>query len=839
MKLIILDSNSLMNRAFYAMPILTDSMGRATNGIYGFMNMLQKLISDEKPTHICAAFDLKAPTFRHKMYADYKAGRRPMPPELVEQFPLLKELLTKMNIKVVQLEGYEADDILGTISSKFDISTILVSGDRDVLQLVSEKTTVYNTKRGITDIVRYTPQRLAEEGLTPTGVIELKSLMGDHSDNIPGVAGIGEKTAMDLLNQYGDLDGVYGNIDNIKGKLKEKLINNKDQAYMSHTLATINREVPLDLTLDDLKLVMPFPKEAEKMMISMDFKGLVGKFSYEDNYIAENKKNFSTIEIKNDEDFTQAIKNCERTGIISLEIDNNIRFSDSLNDYLCTFEDLFSPFTFDEVIEKLKPILQNPKIKKVFFDSKNQNHYLEEYLDNFLSCDDLQLMLYVMDAGHNWNNATEALKYYGYDGENIASEILALYNETKEKFTTENNKVYYEIELPLVSVLFDMEKVGFAIDTKVLDNLNTKFSQELQEIADNIHSYTDNKTFNINSPKQLAEVLFDELGLPGGKKRSTDVDSLKYFIDKHGIIAPILRYRRLSKLISTYLVGLTSYLKGDDRLHTIFKQALTTTGRLSSTAPNLQNIPVRTDEGKEVRSAFVASKGNKLVVADYSQIELRLLAHFSGDEKLVSDFNSGKDIHTATAAAVFGIPIENVTFDMRRKAKAVNFGIIYGISDFGLSENVGCSIKEAKEFIENYFLTYPTIKSYMDNIKEFAVKNGYVSTFTGRKRYIPELKSTNFNTRSFGERAAMNMPLQGSASDIIKLAMIKVYNRLSKEGLKAKLIMQVHDELVIDTPINEVEQVAKLIKEEMEGVAKLNVPLIAEVGIGDNWLEAK
>ncbi len=843
MKLLVLDSNSLTNRAFYAMPNLTDSTGRCTGGIYGFMSMLNKLLATEKPTHIAAAFDLKAPTFRHKMYADYKAGRKPMPEELKEQFPILKDLLRTMNIKVLELEGYEADDILGTLSTSLGVSTVLVSGDKDVLQLVSSSTDVILTKRGITDIVRYTPQLLSEQGLTPQNIVDLKSLMGDNSDNIPGVPGIGEKTALNLVAQYKSLDGVYSAIDSIGGKLQEKLINGKESAYMSHTLATINREVPLNIALDELKLPAVFPREAERAMISMDFKGLVNRFDYEEvEKASQGDFTSETKVLDNQKDMQTALDKAKKSEKIALEIGASIYFA--FDENVCykveTGGDLFSSFMFDDAVKLLSPILSDNSVQKLFFDSKFQNHVLYETVKTFVAAEDLQLMLYVLDAGHNWNSVSEALKFYGYSAVNPASEMWNLYQKTKQRLAEEEMEyVYREIELPLVPVLFDMENAGFRVDTVTLNALNDRFGTELAQLERTILSYSERPNFNINSPKQLSEVLFDELKLPGGKKRSTDVDSLKYLLDKHPIIAPILRYRRLSKLISTYLSGLTCMIAADGKLHTVFKQALTTTGRLSSTQPNLQNIPVRTEEGKEIRAAFVPSVGNKLVVADYSQIELRLLAHFSGDQKLIDDFNAGKDIHASTAASVFGVDESLVTSDMRRRAKAVNFGIIYGISDFGLSESIGCSIKEAKEFIENYFSVYPTIKSYMENIKKVAAENGYVSTFTGRKRYIPELSSTNYNTRSFGERAAMNMPLQGSASDIIKLAMIKVKAALVAENLSSKLIMQVHDELIIDAIPEEVEKVKRILRDNMQGVAALKVPLIAEIGEGDNWLEAK
>ena len=841
MKLIILDSNSLINRAFYAMPGLTDGNGRSTGGVYGFLNMLHKLITTEKPTHIAAAFDLKAPTFRHKMYTEYKAGRSPMPEELKEQFPYLKDILRAMKICVIEKEGYEADDILGTLSKKFDIPSILVSGDKDVFQLIDEKTTVYHTKVGITNITKLTPQSLVEiEGFAPENVVDLKALKGDSSDNIPGVAGIGDKTAKNLIEQYGTLDGIYENIQSIKGKLKEKLETGKEMAYMSKTLATIDRAVPLDTTLDDLKFVYPFPKEAENLMLSFDFKKLADRLEFEEGKSIINFESKSTT-ISSIDDLDDILANNENANRFVFDFGKEITFafSSKENFKIEPGEDLLSTFTLDEALSSISNFLKGFKGEIVFFDSKSTNHSLYQYTDEFIDAEDVMLMLYVIDANHNYSSSSEALKYQGYSGENLSSELFDLYEKCSSKLRTEGESIYLNIEKPLIEVLFEMERAGFNIDTKVLSDLNDKYGQELFQIDYLIHTFTENKTFNVNSPKQLAEVLYDELNLPSGKKRSTDVDTLKYLQDKHPIIPLILRYRRLSKLIGTYLTGMTSLIASDGKLHTVFKQALTTTGRLSSTQPNLQNIPVRTEEGREIRSAFIPSKGNCLIVADYSQIELRLLAHFSQDDNLVSDFIEGKDIHTQAAAAVFHVDESAVSSDMRRSAKAVNFGIIYGISDFGLSDNIGCSIKEAREFIASYFAHYPKIKTYMDGIKAFALENGYVSTFTGRIRRIPEIKNSNYNIRSFGERAAMNMPLQGSASDIIKLAMIKVFTKLKDLGSKAKLIMQVHDELIIDCPEAEAQRVAEILKSSMESVATLNVPLIAEVGIGQNWLEAK
>lgn len=840
MKLVLIDGNSLVNRAFYAMPSLLDSKGRSTGGVYGFMSMLNKLIINEKPTHIAVAFDLKDPTFRHEKYSDYKALRKPMPEELAEQIPLLKELLKALKITYIEKKGYEADDILGTLSKKFDMPTIIVSGDKDCLQLIDKTTTVFYTRRGITDVVEYTVEKLLEEGLTPSQVTDLKGLMGDSSDNIPGVPGVGEKTARKLIGDYGDLDGIYNNLDDIKGKLKEKLQDNKDMAYFSKELATIWLEVPCIVEPEDIELKYPFSSDAENMLIGFDFRSLVGRFEFEKSKPEINLEGI-TINITSRNQLDEVLQNNSDKPRFAYRIGKELHFAfDSDCEYRIIFvDDLLSEgIDYDYTLSKILPIITDPNKKIITFDVKSDYHAFSNELDKkCYDCEDIMLMEYVLNPGTNWNSIEELLKFYGYSGERPSAEMLKLYDDLilnlKDK---ELLGVYYDIEKPLVNVLYNIEITGFNVDKSVLSELEKKYSEELSTLTDEIYRLAGH-TFNINSPKQLGIVLFDELNLPTDKKKSTNADKLQFLQNKHPIIPYLLRYRQLSKLLSTYITGLK--IDTDGRLRTIFKQAVTSTGRLSSTEPNLQNIPVRHADGREIRRAFIASEGNILVTADYSQIELRLMAHYSKDKGLIKAYNDNLDIHTATASKVFGVSEIEVTSEMRRRAKAVNFGIIYGISDFGLSDNIGTSVAEAKQFIEKYFNNYPAVKEYMDNIKETAHKQGYVKTLFGRIRYIPELKSSNYNVRSYGERAAMNMPLQGSASDIIKIAMIRVYNALLSAGLKAKIVLQVHDELIIDTPNNEVDKVKCILKNEMENVIKLAVPLVADVSCGKNWVDAK
>ena len=861
-KIILLDSNSLINRAFYALPPLENKKGVFTNAIFGYLSMLARLILDHKPSHICAVFDLKAPTFRHKKYDLYKATRKPMPVELASQIPILKELLRELGITICEKEGYEADDIIGTIAKRYDEETIIVSGDRDVLQLVDENTVVFNTKRGVTDIKVYDLESLKEENLTPYKVIEYKALAGDNSDNIPGCPGVGEKTAFNLLDTYGGLDGIFENVENIKGKLGERLRDNKEQVYLSKELATIFTEVPLDIELTDIafdrkvigdKFFMHLKElECFKLIPRFDFDkrfegiepskinlGTPVKPLGEDSLpFEEVKSEIKTVFIRDISSLNNYLSLCKQ--IISLEIGNSICFSfDGNTEYqvICSESLLDEGVNFDQAMLSFKHVLENENLTKIIFDVKDKMHSLQRYgVELKKPYEDVLLKSYLCNSNYSYKSAEDMISANGFN--EIASGIL-LYNNVLniELDKKELKSLYYDVELPLIKVLFDIEMNGFSIDLSVLEQLSQKYNEEIKSLINEIYELT-GETFNINSNQQLGEILFDKLGLPHGKKTKTGYSVAAEILEEldHPVVSLILRYRQIKKLQSTYIDGMRTVInKQTGKVHTIFKQCLTTTGRLSSTEPNLQNIPIRTEEGREIRKMFVASNGNVLVSADYSQIELRLLAHYSNDPVLVDAYNSNEDIHALTASKIHDVAIEEVTKSMRRSAKAVNFGIIYGISAFGLSKNIGIRPYEAKEFVDKYFDTYPSVKSYMDGNAKFAEENGYVRTLAGRIRYFPELRSSNRNIREFGKRAAMNMPLQGSAADIMKIAMIKVYNALKENNCKAKIILQVHDELVIDCPKEEISLVKKLLVENMQKAVQLNVPLIADAKEGDNW----
>lgn len=853
-KLILLDSNSLINRAYYALPNLTNHSGQYTGAIFGYLNMLLKIVDTYKPSHIIATFDRKAPTFRKEIYEGYKATRKPMPHELASQLAPLKEIIKAMNIPILEMDGYEADDIIGTLAKKFKVQTFIVTGDKDSLQLIDDTTTVLLTKKGITEIAYYDEAMLKSEGLVPSQIIDLKSLMGDSSDNIPGVAGVGEKTAKDLLAKYNTLDGVYEHIDEIKGKLQEKLVLNKDMAYLSYELATINTHSPIDITLDEAKFVYPpFSGEVKRLLKNLELTKIVDRLQFDGESEAGGTLDGQAFELP----VSQDIDNIEGLNEVLAKILMHGEFAFSLSKKITIAVDgecfniliadnLFGEgIDYNQFISAMKGIFESDKIQKICYDSKNAMHILEQNdtkLCNVKS--DVLLKAYLVDANRNYKSEQELFNAYNLPEGDEAILIYYIDNILDKELEERNlTKLYKELELPLVYVLYDMEKQGFRVDLNILKELDDKYTKELDSLIKEIVAYA-GKPFNVNSTKQLASVLFEDLGLKTGKKTktgySTNVDVLNSIKNQHPIVPLILRQRELAKLKSTYLDGILPMVDSNHKIHTVFKQTVTATGRLSSTEPNLQNIPIRKPEGKQIRKMFVASQGNTLVCADYSQIELRLMAEFSGDETMLNAFNNNIDIHATTASKVFGVPLEMVTPDMRRQAKAVNFGIIYGISDFGLSEDLGIPVYKARDFIAGYFATYPKIKQYMDKCVEIAKEKGYVTTYLNRRREIPELKSSNYNLRSFGERVAMNMPLQGSASDIIKMAMLKVFDTLNQKKLKAKLIMQVHDELIIDCPLDEVEEVKTLLVDCMQNITPdFKVKLVAECGSGDNWLEAK
>ncbi|MFI3167910.1 MAG: DNA polymerase I [Bacillota bacterium] len=845
-KLILIDGNSLINRAFYATPLtLTDDEGNHTNAVYGFVNMLYKILKEKNPTHMAVAFDLKAPTFRHEIYPEYKGTRKGMPEEMRPQFPVIKQLLKLMNIAMYEKEGLEADDILGTLSKNSIMPVEMITGDNDYLQLIADNVLVSITKKGISELESYTPEYLMEKmNLIPSQIVEMKSLMGDASDNIPGVRGIGEKTALKLLYEYSDLDGVYANIDKQKGKLKEKLEQDMDMAYLSRKLATINTDADFEYSYQDMDMQTPFSAEVYSFMSGLRLKTLLKpEFFVEnasENAVAETKEEeetFETIKIENLADLPNF------SGDFSFYLGENVEIFDGKINYAIEISaDMFG-INIQDVLDKIKPALENESQIKTVYDYKKQKHTLASSGIELrgVKCDIL-LMQYVCDFVQTIKQFEDVCTHYAVSPQQKGVALSRLEKILEEKLKSQNTaEIYHEMERPLADVLYDMEVSGFAVDREKLEMLGDEYREKITVLESEIHSLAGEK-FNINSSKQLSKILFEDLGLKSGKKtktgKSTGVEVLEEIQDSHPIVRKILEYRKFSKLLSTYVEGMKSQIKQDGKIHTLFFQALTSTGRLSSREPNLQNIPIRTPEGKIMRSVFVGSGDNILVAADYSQIELRLLAHFSGDETLIDAFNTGKDIHRATSAKIMNVAYEDVSDDDRRTAKAVNFGIIYGISAFGLAKQLGVYAKQASAFIDAYFAQYSKVQDYMNSSVESAKQHGYAQTYTGRRRTIRELSSSNFNLRSFGERAAMNMPLQGSAADIIKIAMIRVANRLKSENLQAKLILQVHDELIVDTPQEEVEKVKEILKTEMENF-NFKVPLDIGMASGKDWLSAK
>ena len=850
-KLVLIDGNSLINRAFYAMPLLTTKDGKYTNGVYGFMTMFIKTLSELKPDYAAVAFDLKAPTFRHKLYDGYKATRHPMPEELRPQIPLLKEVLSLMNIRIVEKEGYEADDIIGTLAKKTDVSTVIITGDRDSFQLVDETTEVHFTKRGITDVDVLTRDNFREKtGLSPKQIIDLKALMGDASDNIPGVSGIGEKTAKTLLADYGSLDGVYENVDKIGGKLREKLLEGKKSAYLSYTLATIDTDCDLNLSLENMRVPKTFSSELKAEFVALEFKSLYQKselFESAGNAPASTTKNTKVkIVVADGLNFPPIYKTADKIAVCINKASVNL--SDGETEYVYPLNEtlLGDGFSRAAVINALKEIF-NGDVPVIAYDKKELKHILAEYgLTLTAPCDDVSIMKYLTDFTGKAETLTEVIEEYGLNKGAPAFSLFAAYKILNDKLTTEKVAgLYRDVELPLADVLFSMENAGFKVDFAALNEIGEKYSRIAAGYEKKIREYAGDENLNVNSPRQLGELLFEKLKIGKGKKTktgySTSADALEALETAHPIVPLILNYRKVQKLNSTYVEGFKPLIdRKSGLIHTSFNQTTTATGRLSSKEPNLQNIPVRDEEGRELRKFFVPKSDDRILIsADYSQIELRLLAAFSGCKGLVDAFNAGKDIHASTAAKVFGVPIDMVTREMRTAAKAVNFGIIYGISEFGLAKNLKIAPYKAKGYIDAYFLTYPEVKEYMNKNVEFARETGYSITMLGRRRYIREIKSSNFALRSFGERAAMNMPLQGSSADIIKLAMLGVYNRLKKEGLKSELILQIHDELIIDAFISEKDKVEKILVEEMENAVKLSVPLTVSVGSGKTWFDAK
>lgn len=848
--LIAIDGNSLMHRAFWALPPLKDKNGVQVNGIYGFYTMLMNMVDGYHPEYLAVAFDLKGKTFRHESFEAYKAGRQKTPEELNIQFPLLRESLEKMGICVLSKPSYEADDILGCISkraSEQGVHTYILTGDRDSLQLVGENVEVILTKKGVTETAVVDTKELEEMyGLTPQQIVDLKGLMGDNSDNIPGITGVGEKTALKLLHEYHTIDGIYEHIDQMPAsKLKEKLVGGKDMAYLSRKLATIVTDFPLEADLKDMEF-HGFGSAAQQVFDEFAFKSLRKRISQNDEDAPREQQvpAYETREIGSLEEVEQVGKQLKQLGEFSMLLEGDALYLFGREQVKIPCEDnLLSTMSLASVLETLKPLLENEKVRKKLYDIKGWMHLLDE-LDIRLAApyEDAMLAQYVLNPSKR-DFSMEKLADH-YEVQKDAYGLLEICRQQRQAL--EQNQlmgVLGDIEIPMAKVLFYMERQGFRVDKKILEELKISYEGQLTALENAIYESAGER-FNINSPKQLGSVLFETLGLPVIKKTktgySTNADVLERLIDQHEIIGLIMEYRELAKLKSTYIDGLINLAGGGDgKIHTTFHQTATVTGRLSSTEPNLQNIPVKSEKSKDIRRAFIPSRGDGVIIgADYSQIELRILAHLAGDEHMIDAFLKEEDIHRRTASQVFHVPPEEVTPLMRSSAKAVNFGIVYGISDFGLAQNLKIPRATAKEYIETYLKEFSGVKQYMDDIIEKAQKDGYVRTMFGRIRYIDELKSSNYNIREFGKRAALNTPVQGAAADIMKIATIRAFDAFQKHGLTSKIILQVHDELIVDGVPEEQDEVAEILKEAMEGAAQLSVPLKVNVSVGKSWEKA-
>lgn len=870
-KLIILDGNSLINRAFYALPLLSNKKGTHTNAVYGFSNMLLKMKEDINPDYIVATFDKKAPTFRHLEYKDYKAGRKKMPAELAEQLPIVKELLKLLSVTIYELEGFEADDIIGTLANfaaDNGIEVYIITGDKDALQLARKNIKVCITKKGVSEKEVYDEQRMIDDfGVTPTQFIDVKGLMGDKSDNIPGVPGIGEKTAFKLINDYGSVEEVLKNIDNISGKkLKENLTEYSEQAIFSKKLATIMTNVPIDFDLEeiksqdncDLNALRDFYRELEIKITDER----INLFGSADDIVKEEIITLAEYEEINSLEGLKELKsNLDKDIFINFETSNESKYSTIelekiyLNNKGLNYRIEFKELVKDsEALSIIKDIMEDENIAKNCYKTKDaiktlKKHNIEIKAIKF----DIEIAAYLLDSSKG-NYPLEELvniylgeypKYEEVDkNEVLVGFISSLTEKLKEKIKEESmEELLYKIEMPLALALSEMESIGFKIDGAMLDDLAVKFKSELEKSQVEIYNLADEE-FNINSPKQLGKILFEKLDLPVIKKTktgySTNADVLDKLRDKHEIIDKITYFRQLSKIYSTYVEGLRKVIDVDKCIHSTFTQTVTTTGRLSSTEPNLQNIPIKYEMGREIRKVFIAREEDDVILsADYSQIELRVLAHMSGDKSMIKAFNEHSDIHRKTAAEVFNVNTSEVTSIMRSRAKAVNFGIIYGISDFSLSQDLKITRKEAKEYMDIYFERYPNIKKFIDGVLEEATDLGYVKTMLNRRRFIPEIKASNKIVKALGERLAMNAPIQGTAADIIKLAMVNVSDELKKRKLKSRLILQVHDELILNVVKEELEEVKELVKNKMETVLDLEVPLDVDINIGKTWYEAK
>ncbi|MFR7943205.1 MAG: DNA polymerase I [Hominilimicola sp.] len=864
-KLLILDSNSILNRAFYGVRYLSAKDGTPTNAIYGFLNILLKLIKEQEPDYICAAFDVKAPTFRHKQYEGYKAQRKPMPEGLAAQMPLAKDVLRAMGVTILEKEGYEADDIIGTVArlcEESEISCFIATGDKDDLQLASDKTKVILTvtKSGYNETIIYDDKAVKEKyHVTSTEFIDVKALMGDPSDNIPGVKGVGEKTAMSLIEKHHSIEYIYENIDDIglKGAMLQKMKDGREMAFMSKELATINRNTPIEFNAEEC-VFDGFENNGElyEILKRLELNSIIKKLDLSggDN-VKENEDIFKDFSYQVGD--KNMISGDKVTVVLDFDGDNISSAAVGAGNNAVVLNEQ----------DDIKELLEDDSIAKVMFDVKEAIVKLNGRIDIKNISDDTAIAAYLVDPAKNEYTIEKlASEYFGTviekpevkqlslldDVETDRSEYLAkcavalgVLNERIGDKIKENGqeKLYHEVELPLVTVLAHLEINGFLVDDNQLKEFADKLGEKIDALTNEIYMLA-GEEFNINSPKQLGVILFEKLELKPVKKTktgyATNADVLEKLRDKHPIVNFIMEYRQLAKLKSTYCDGLRAVVNPNThRIHSVFTQTVTVTGRLSSTEPNLQNIPTRTELGREIRKMFVAKEDYVLVDADYSQIELRVLAHIANDETMINAFRNNEDIHAVTASQVLGIPLEDVTKEQRSSAKAVNFGIVYGIGEFSLAQDLHISVKEAKAYIESYLEKYHGVRNYMESIKEQAKKDGYVKTMLNRIRYIPELKSPNYNIRQFGERVALNTPIQGTAADIIKLAMVRVDNRLINEGLKSKLILQVHDELIVEAHKDEVDKVKQILSEEMQSAMELNVPLKVDMSTGHSWYDAK
>ncbi len=878
-KLVLIDGHSILHRTFYGIPDLTNSEGIHTNAIYGFLVILFKMMEEEQPDYLAVAFDVHAPTFRHEIYKEYKGTRKPMPEELRQQVPIMKDVLKSMGVLIMEKDGLEADDILGTMAKRAEneqVDVILVSGDRDLLQIASEhiKIRIPKTLAGRTEIEDYfAADVLQKYQVTPAQFIDLKGLMGDTADNIPGVPKVGAKTATDLMVTYGSIDSIYEHIEEItKKSIKESLIQNRDLAELSKILATIKIDCDIPFTLEQMKSASPYTKEAYVWFKTLEFKNFMGRFehvSIEQNRQADNFKAVHDF-AEADQIFCRA---CVADKVAFYVLEDGKKEEEFAGLVLAFSEHdiyVFQPegfLTKSYLMEKLKELKDQTIL--ITYDLKNQLDYLyADQTDNLFDVliatfllnplkndyhiDDIakeHLGLMISDRSRLLDKLTlkkasevkeaEFIEFAGF----YAYVILMSYQILSEKLVeTGMEQLFRTIEMPISLVLHEMEKEGVRVQRDELKKYGDALMERIGELEQSIYEQA-GLVFNLNSPKQLGEILFEKLGLPGGKKTktgySTSVDVLEKLEPEYKIIAEILEYRGLAKLKSTYADGLATCIQEDGKIHTTYNQTIAATGRLSSTDPNLQNIPMRTELGRKIRKVFVPSEGCLFLDADYSQIELRILAHMSDDKQLIEAYHMDEDIHRITASKVFHTPFDEVTSLQRRNAKAVNFGIVYGISSFGLSQDLSISRKEAASYIEQYFQTYPSVKAFLDHTVEEAKEKGYVTTLFGRVRPIPELKSSNFMTRSFGERVAMNSPIQGTAADIMKIAMIRVWRELKNQGLKSRILLQVHDELLVEAAIEEVDKVSEIIRKEMSGAMQMSVALEIDLHKGENWYEAK